>query len=663
MSLPQRKVAVIVHLNVFARVTPLAGGYLKAYALAAPEVRSDWDIDLLSFYVRTPASTILRALCDRRPDVVAFSTYTWNGKLVSRLLPAVRGLLPAARILVGGVEVVDRGAAVLRPEWNNVAVCNGEGERTFRDFLLQAGAERPDLSAVRGLSYYQDGALITTPNQERIRNLTEIPSPWLQDFFAPADLSEIVLFETNRGCPFACEFCFWGGAIGQQVNKFDRERVKEEITYIGRCQNKTFSICDANFGLTQFDVEVAEHLAATKDRYGYPQRVIFSTAKNNKHNIVEISKILHRHGLISEQAISLQSMNAQALDTAKRGNIRLDVYTELQRNLNRLEVASHIELIWPLPGETLDSFKAGVQQLCATGAHSYVIYPLLWLNNVGFAERTEELGVVTIEESDPDGAAPLVIATKEVSYREYLQGLQFAAAVLLLFSCRSLYLTLNLFNHWGLMRFRDAFDAFVDWMAAERDDPLSTAWRAGGLQFEEMNKWSWRGLLVHAILHEHRAVCDDLLNRFYAERLRPLVKHDEQRRLADAAFDFDILARPYLFIQTPLTAGELRETALHQRRRSQWIVDVQYDFPAMVAAIRTEDRPLEDCLERRPLRLTIDHSPGLVFRLASKSESEHYEHCAQAVRGMGNFEPRYSTASAVDAEDSVAPRAPAPLPQ
>ncbi len=653
MLRPRRKLAAIVHLNAFVRVTPLAGGYLKAYAQAMPEVRSDWDIELLNFYVRTPASVIIRELLNRQPDVVAFSTYTWNGKLVSRLLPPLLGLLPAARFLVGGVEVVGRGAAVMQPSWENVAICNGEGERTFREFLLQAGAERPDLSAVKGLSYYRDGQLITTENHERIRDLGEIPSPWLTDLFEPDDLSEIVLFETNRGCPFACEFCFWGGAIGQQVNKLELERLQEEITYIGRNRGKTLSLCDANFGLTKNDVAIAEHIVATKERYGFPLRVTFSTAKNNKNSIVEISNILHRNGLISEQAISLQSMNKTALDTAKRGNIRLDVYTSLQRNLNASSVASYIELIWPLPGETLDSFKDGLQRLCESGAHAFWIYPLLWLNNVGFASRAEELGVVTIEESDPDGAAPMVITTREVSYDEYLQGLHFATAVLLLFTCRGLYVTLNVFNRLGIARFQDLFDAFVEWMAAERDDPISSAWTEGGRQFEEMNKWAWRGFLVHAIFHEHRAVFDELLGQFYQECLRPRAESSGHRELADAAFEFDILSRPYLFVQTPMTAGiPLLETVIRERRRCQWLVTTQYDFPAMIEAFRTDERPFEDCLERGPRQIEIDHSAGLIFRLASKVDQEHYWHCTQVMRGMGNFEPQFSVAVTQEYERS-----------
>jgi hypothetical protein len=638
----EKKHAVIVHLNALVKVTPLVGGYLKAYALADSEVRLHWDITLLNYYLRTPSSSILRAILDIQPDVIAFSTYTWNSKFVSRLLQPLLQLLPRSHFLLGGVEVAGRGAAVLRADWENVAVCNGEGEKTFREFLLQAATKEASYLAVNGITFYRDGKLVTTPNQQRIRDLGEVPSPWLSGIFSADDLSEIVLFETNRGCPFACEFCFWGGAVGQKVNKLELERVKEEITYIGRNQGKTLSLCDANFGLTKNDVAIAEHIAKTKECWGFPSRVVFSTSKNNKNSVLEISSIFHRHGLISEQAISLQSMNETALAVARRSNIKLDVYTSLQHTLNNLDVPSFVELIWPLPGENLDSFKHGIQRLCELGTQSFCIYPLLWLHNVGFEERTEELGVVTIEEPDPCGAARIVIATREVCYDEYIQGMEFANAVLLLFNCRALYVTMNVLDKLGLLSFRDAFDAFVVWMAKERDDCISSVWRSGVRQFEEANRYAWRGFLVHVILHEHRAVFDNLLWRFYQEVLRPLAAASAYGQLVDAALEFDIFSRPYLFIQTPLSADiPLVEIAIHERRRSRWIIDAPFDFPSMLQAIRT-GADIRDFLKRRPVRIAIDHGAGLIFRLSSKAEEEHHEHCFQAVRGIGNFAARYS---------------------
>lgn len=107
-----------------------------------------------------------------------------------------------------------------------------------------------------------------------------------------------------------------------------------------------------------------------------------------------------------------------------------------------------------------------------------------------------------------------------------------------------------------------------------------------------------------------------------------------------------MFSHPCLIVQTPLALDiSLLCTSVRKPDRSQWDIDAQYNFPAMIAAARTGDRLL-DCLERRPLRITIDHGRGLIFRLSSKVYEEHYWHCAQVVRGMGNFEPKYPVAAA-----------------
>ena len=35
--------------------------------------------------------------------------------------------------------------------------------------------------------------------------------------------------ETNRGCPFACTFCDWGGLTYSKLKKFPEEKVLQEL--------------------------------------------------------------------------------------------------------------------------------------------------------------------------------------------------------------------------------------------------------------------------------------------------------------------------------------------------------------------------------------------------------------------------------------------------
>lgn len=640
-----QKKAVLLHINAFVSVTPLVGGYLKAYALTEPEIRNHWDIELYSTFLRTPASEIIQYLFERQPDVVGFSAYTWNVGLIKRLLPALRAVLPATtRFILGGVEVGDRGRHYIQRHWENVSICNGEGEQTFHDYLLQLSGGRPDFEQVPGLGFYQDGVWVNTERAARIRALDQVPSPWLGDLFSGHDMSEIALFETNRGCPFACEFCHWGGAIGAKVNRQELQRVKDEISYIARKRCRTLILCDANFGILPRDQEIAEHIASVKRRHHAPARVTFNAAKNRVERVESIAKVFVEAGLLNAQTISLQSLNPRAMELAKRSNIKSDAYLRLQERLNEWGVASYIELIWPLPGETLASFKQGVGRLCGMGAQSFCIYPLLWLNNVGYQAREQELGVALLEEDDPVGGATMVIQTNEVSYPEYIEGMGFSTAVILLHNCRGLYMSMQLLNHLGVATFEQVLASFADWMDRGADDPVSALWQDGKVRFEKMSKNTWRGAVGYAALHTHREAFDQLLTGFADHHPEWFGQPGPNGELLRAALEFDLLSRPYLYLQTPLAVHvDLTRLAIVGRRRSLWVVASPYDFAAMLPLLRG-GRPLPPALiEPAPVTLAIDHRLGLSFHRPDHPEIQYHWSCYQSVLEVGKIEARYRT--------------------
>ncbi|MEM9385251.1 MAG: radical SAM protein [Pseudomonadota bacterium] len=649
-----RRRAVLIHLDVIRSVTPLTSGYLKAMALTEPELARDWDIELYSAHVSTPASQIIADLARKRPQLVGFSVYTWNVRLVQRLLPALRAVLPAStRYLLGGVEVMNLGQRYVSQDWEDVAVCNGEGELTFRDYLLELGQSRPALEQVPGLAFWRDGSWIATPAQARLRQLDDIPSPYLTGVLQVQGV-DAALLETNRGCPYQCEFCYWGGAIGARVNRFDEERLKEEITYICREGARTIYFCDANFGMLPRDLTLAEHLVRSREQYRYPDHVSFSTAKNSEKRVERVAKVLIDGGLMNVHSISLQTMNPQALDVAKRSNIKADSYVALQRRLNEWGVSSNVELMWPLPGETLESFKDGIDALCAMGAQAFQIYPLLWINNIGYRERGDELGVVTMAEDDPAGGGEIVVQTREVSYADYLRGLQFATAIFLLHDCRGLYVTMQLLHHLGLATFREVADAFVEWMEGRSDsdeEGLFGLWQLGKRQPERVLQYIWKGVLADAALHAHREQLDRSLRDFLLSQ-RPWLARPEDRKQIVAALEFDLLSRPYPFLQTALTLGvEPEQIAISKRRRGIWEVTSPYDFPAFIDALRGVDEGGEphgtahllEALSAGPVELRIDHRRGLAFRKERSSDDIHW-HLYRMLRGIRKTEARYTCA-------------------
>lgn len=647
----RKKKAVLVHLNDFVSVTPLVGGYLKAYALQDEDVRANWDIELYNRYVQTPASELLSELYERKPDLVGFSVYTWNVGLVLRLHEALRNVLPpSTQYLLGGVEVMHLGERFLQPQWESTSICNGEGEITFLDVLRQLASGAPALHEVNGLSLYRDGSLITTPGNARIRHLSSVPSPWLTGMFEDEDMREVALFETNRGCPYACEFCYWGGAVGQRVTRLTLDRIKEELSYIAEKGTKVLAFCDANIGQLPEDVEIAEHVAMLRNSKRAPTRVIINSAKNRIDRVEEIAKVYYRAGLLTTQAITLQSTNDLALKQAKRIN-KKDDYLQLMQRLNESSVPTFVELIWPMPGETLETFKAGIDGLCARGAPAFFVHPLQWLNNVGFYERREELGVATLRNEDPLSATENVIGTKEVSYPQYREGMMVIFSLLLLYTSRGLYTTMHLLNGLGLARFRDVLDDFANWMNARQgtaEDPVTRLWAEGHAHFETMCKGVWPGTVLDSVLREHRFAFDSLLQAYADERLLqwPLGQHAP---LIGAAVEYDHLTRPYIYLTRDLELGvETQHIDILEMKRGTWTLRSPYDFPALNRAARLAEGLTPALLAPESVQIKVDHRIGSLLPLPTWRELDYHWFATGTVRAIMRHEPRCTSTRPVE---------------
>src|SRR5262245_20408446 len=282
----------IVELSLYERMVPLLGGYLEAYARQDPLLESSYRFHKLGLTNRTPQDSLLRLLSDTAADIYAFSCYVWNARLIMSVLPGLREARPTAQIMLGGPQVMHHAHRYLRPEHENVVVCNGEGEKTFADYLRASTEVRPDFSNVRGISFYRDGELITTAPQERLTALAQAPSPFLTGLFEE-DYSTTV-FETNRGCPFHCGFCYWGAATNDRVFKFSEERIQDEITWMSKKGIVHVFIADANWGMLKRDIELSRHFANCKKERGAPSIVYYSAAKNSPDRVTEITEIFQK---------------------------------------------------------------------------------------------------------------------------------------------------------------------------------------------------------------------------------------------------------------------------------------------------------------------------------------------------------------------------------
>ncbi len=541
-----RRRIVLVELPTYENILPLASGYIQAFAQDDDEVAAAHTFEIVSLPVTGDRRDLLRQLADKDAYLYTFSCYIWNMKLVRWLLKELRALRPDAHYLLGGPQVMNHAATYLSDGAQNVYVCNGEGERTSLAFIRQLGARKPDLHKVPGLSFWSAGELVTTEAAPRIQNLMDIPSPFLNGVFDGHEFS-FAIMETNRGCPFRCTFCYWGAATNSKVNKFEEERIKNELKWVSEHGYNALMIADANWGLSPRDIALSEYIVECSEENGYPLIVHMAAAKNRPERMAEITEIFVRGGLMVSQPISLQTVNESTLEMVDRKNIREETYIGLQRLLREKRISSYVEMIWPLPGETLTSFKEGLTRLCRSYADTIIVYPQLFLHNTPMYAQREALGIVTAEAASEVSEAEVVLGTKWVTEEDCYEGYWVNHALYTLYNMRALFVLSGYLDATGTLSYGDLFAEMARYFRSRPDSEVCQFFIQSTKDLGNYDLLN-TGKTAHMVLSSHREEFDRLLADFVAEQdwwADPMARQ---------AFEMDLLTRAYIYrepVRTP----------------------------------------------------------------------------------------------------------------
>jgi radical SAM superfamily enzyme YgiQ (UPF0313 family) len=431
-------------------------------------------------YKRMPIADIVKNL--KGCDVVAFSTYVWNEQISLACARKLKELEPDALIIFGGPQVPDLPEKFLRAHPFVDIVVHNEGEATFLKLLETYPAR--DWHTIAGVSFIEpDGAYVRNPNGSRIRDLSEVPSPFLNGMFdslikANPDEHWIGLWETNRGCPFQCTFCDWGSATAAKLNKFELGRLSAEIDWFAKNKIEYVFCCDANFGILPRDVDIAKHVAAVKRQTGYPIALSVQNTKNATERAYETQKILSDSGLNKGVALSMQSVDTHTLTSIKRQNISLDTYLELQRRFTRDGVETYSDLILGLPGETYNGFATGVDMLISTGQHNRIqfnnlsILPNAEMANPTYVAkyglktvRSEIInihGARVISDDDVPEFQELVISTDSMPPKDWRRTRSFAWMCAFLHFDKIMQMPLIVAHETAGIPYRDMIEGFME---------------------------------------------------------------------------------------------------------------------------------------------------------------------------------------------------------
>ena len=297
-------------------------------------------------------------------DILMCSCYVWNWEVTTKLAEGVKKINPKCTIIFGGPQVPDISDGFFEKYPFVDIMCHGEGELIIEN-IFNAFLKDQDYSSVLGI---ETKKLKNLP-QPRIDDFSTLPSPYLTNTIwdlveKREDIEYVGSWETLRGCPYPCTFCDWGSATASKVRKFLDEKIDKEIEWFSENKIAYIDCCDANFGLfEERDLKIAQKLSDVALKKGYPQTFHPTFAKFSSERLIPIAKTLQSSGLLRAVTLAVQSMDKTTLDIIKRANVKFDEWTSLTKSFRDAGIPTYTELIMGLPGETLDSFKEGLETI------------------------------------------------------------------------------------------------------------------------------------------------------------------------------------------------------------------------------------------------------------------------------------------------------------
>lgn len=369
---------------------PYSVGCIAAYIKQDSEITENFNIPDIVFR-REKKEDVLKRFVN--PDYAAFSCFTWNLEYNKTIAKALKEIYPDIKIIFGG-HSVPHGSDFLEQYDFIDYLMHNEGEETTALFL-KAVINGDDLSNVPNLSFRRDGEIITTKTYHP-RDISSYPSPYTEGIFDGfleefPDTEFHATLETNRGCPYACSYCEW--CFTRNLRFFPMEKIKAEIEWIARNKIPYCYCADANFGIAERDVEIAEYVVEQNKKYGYPNVFKPCYAKESDETVFKAGYLLNKNQIDKGVTLAYQSLDETTLENIGRKNLTLEHFSDLYSRYSEAGIPTYTELILGLPGETYESFCRGLCRLLESGQNNSMtvyecqVYPNAQVSQKDYCEK------------------------------------------------------------------------------------------------------------------------------------------------------------------------------------------------------------------------------------------------------------------------------------
>ncbi|MBQ9746598.1 MAG: DUF4080 domain-containing protein, partial [Clostridia bacterium] len=307
---------------------------LAVRAIARGMERHALEYEIIEKNQKEKRGSVLASLAEAEADIYGFSAYIWNIADMRAYAASLKKLLPEAKIVFGGPEVLFAGEAFLCENPAVDHIIRGEGEEAFPVLCEKlAGGE-----ACR--------RIIDAPPY---RDFTESGIYYGETGETPHGL---VYYESVRGCPFACTYCL-SSVTERSIRAKSAERTLADLRGFEQFDDiKTVKFVDRTFNFDRGRAKaIWRGLCGAEYTKEYHFEICASLLDEES-----IELLTHAPRGKFRVEVGLQSTNPETLRAIKR---TLDVRKTLENTRRIYEagnVCVHLDLIAGLPYEDYATF-------------------------------------------------------------------------------------------------------------------------------------------------------------------------------------------------------------------------------------------------------------------------------------------------------------------
>jgi radical SAM superfamily enzyme YgiQ (UPF0313 family) len=436
-------VLVAIHLEPSARAVPLGPAMLAAalgrsFAEAVPT-------RILDCFLQETAASCADRILASDPDGVGLSLYVWNRALGREIAGLLRARKPSLLLFAGGSEATADPAGLLNEGWLDL-VLPGEGEELIVDVVTRL---------LRGET---PAEIQTRIRPAPVQDLGTLPSPYLEGLLDPAAYPGM-LWELSRGCPFRCDFCFESRG-GTGIRRVPLERVRAELRHFEARGVSQVLVLDPTFNYDKRQAKAILRLIATE-----APAIHFFFEVRSEFIDRELARLFG--AIRCSLQIGLQSADDAVLRLINR-SIDPEDFEAKVLLLHQAGVPYGFDLIYGLPGDTLEGFQASLDFALSLVPNHLDIFPLSVLPGTRLHETAPELGLQHLQE-----APYTVLASPGFTQADLRAAARTARACDLMYNEGKAVPWFAILLDWLGLRPSELFARFADYLETHADPDIT----------------------------------------------------------------------------------------------------------------------------------------------------------------------------------------------